>query len=86
MIIDGKKMPKQIQDEIKSALTQMIGRKPCLAVILVGEHPASRLYIARKTQACMRSAAHSVQFENRASRFDLRKRVTEQLTNLIKIL
>lgn len=67
MIIDGKKIAKQIQDEIKSALTQMIGRKPCLAVILVGEHPASRLYIARKTQACMEVGIHSLKIELPAS-------------------
>lgn len=61
MIIDGKKIAQQIQDEIKNALEKIQGRKPCLAVVLVGEHPASRIYIARKTQACKEVGIESLQ-------------------------
>ncbi|MEI8365265.1 MAG: bifunctional methylenetetrahydrofolate dehydrogenase/methenyltetrahydrofolate cyclohydrolase FolD [Parachlamydiaceae bacterium] len=52
MIIDGKRIASEIQQEIKQELTQMPGRRPCLAVVLVGDHPASLLYVERKTMAC----------------------------------
>lgn len=52
MIIDGKKIAAQVQQEIKEQLVTMGGRKPCLAVIIVGSHPASLIYIDRKTKAC----------------------------------
>jgi methylenetetrahydrofolate dehydrogenase (NADP+)/methenyltetrahydrofolate cyclohydrolase len=52
MIIDGKKIANQIQEEIKLTIQQQKGRQPCLAVILVGDHPASQMYVNRKMQAC----------------------------------
>jgi methylenetetrahydrofolate dehydrogenase (NADP+) / methenyltetrahydrofolate cyclohydrolase len=53
MIIDGKKIADEIQEEIKSALlSSKYSRKPCLGVILVGENPASQIYIKHKTEAC----------------------------------
>lgn len=53
MILDGKKIAKEIQDEIKAALIQnAYPRKPCLAVILVGNLLASTLYVERKAKAC----------------------------------
>lgn len=52
MLIDGKKIADQIQQEIKAEIDKIHGRKPCLAVILVGEHPPSQIYVNRKTQAC----------------------------------
>lgn len=54
MIIDGKAIADQIQQEIKSEISQLIKRHraPCLAVILVGEHSPSKIYVSRKTQAC----------------------------------
>jgi len=52
MIIDGKLIAAQIQNEIKQELTKRPGRRPCLAVVLVGNHPASLLYVERKRKAC----------------------------------
>lgn len=52
MIIDGKKIAAEIQAEIKNEVDRIKGRKPCLAVILVGEHPPSQIYVSRKIQAC----------------------------------
>jgi len=52
MIIDGKKIAKQIQEELKDEIAHMQGPKPCLAVILVGENPASQIYVRRKAEAC----------------------------------
>ncbi|MFI5334935.1 MAG: tetrahydrofolate dehydrogenase/cyclohydrolase catalytic domain-containing protein, partial [Chlamydiales bacterium] len=55
MIIDGKGIAAQIEEEIKAKVRTYTTRKPCLAVILVGAHPASLIYIKRKTEACQRA-------------------------------
>lgn len=56
MIIDGKKIAAEIQEEIKKEIASLPRsasfRPPCLAVLLVGDHPASTLYVKRKTEAC----------------------------------
>ena len=52
MIIDGTAVAAEIQKKIKSQVDKIKGRKPCLAVILVGEHPPSKIYVNRKTKAC----------------------------------
>lgn len=52
MIIDGKAIADQIQSELKKTIQALQGRRPCLAVILVGDHPPSQIYVTRKTQAC----------------------------------
>lgn len=52
MIIDGKAIASQIQREIKQEIERIQGRRPCLAVILVGTHPPSQIYVKRKTHAC----------------------------------
>jgi methylenetetrahydrofolate dehydrogenase (NADP+) / methenyltetrahydrofolate cyclohydrolase len=67
MIIDGKGVANQIQHEIKKAIDQINGRKPCLAVILIGEHPPSRIYVNRKTHACATVGIRSIKRELHAS-------------------
>lgn len=55
MIIDGKKIADEIQQEIKNHIQhdlELISRPPCLVVVLVGDHPPSQIYISRKAQAC----------------------------------
>lgn len=52
MLIDGKLIASQIQDQLKQAIAKIIGRKPCLAVIQIGNHPASSIYVSRKITAC----------------------------------
>jgi len=54
-IIDGKKTAAIIRQELKdqvAALTVRHGRAPGLAVILVGDHPASQVYVRNKERAC----------------------------------
>ncbi|MFH1737748.1 MAG: bifunctional methylenetetrahydrofolate dehydrogenase/methenyltetrahydrofolate cyclohydrolase FolD [bacterium] len=54
-IIDGKALAKQIRQEIREGTQQFIeqyGRAPGLAVILVGEDPASKIYVRNKGRAC----------------------------------
>lgn len=64
-IIDGKKISLEIKDEVKAkveALKQK-GVEPCLAVILVGENPASQVYVRNKKRACEYCGIKSLSYE-----------------------
>jgi len=57
-IIDGKAIAKSIKAEVKAgaeAFRAKTGRAPKLAVILVGENPASMVYVKNKEKACAQS-------------------------------
>lgn len=77
MIIDGNAIASQIQQEIKQQIDRINGRKPSLAMVLVGEHPASLIYVNRKAQACEAIGIRSI-----------RKHLSAEVTqaNLIKTL
>lgn len=60
MIIDGKKVASEIELEIKEKVEKLTGRKPTLAVILVGAHPASIVYTNRKAEMCARVGISSI--------------------------
>ena len=53
-IIDGKKISSEIKDELKTTVSQWKeeGRSVCLAVIQVGDDPASSVYVGNKKKAC----------------------------------
>ncbi len=53
-IIDGKKIAGEIREELKGAVAEIVaqGTTPGLAVILVGEDPASQSYVSAKEKAC----------------------------------
>ncbi|MCH7505441.1 bifunctional 5,10-methylene-tetrahydrofolate dehydrogenase/5,10-methylene-tetrahydrofolate cyclohydrolase, partial [PVC group bacterium] len=54
-IIDGKAVKQKILEELKSSIAQDISqgaRAPGLAVVLVGDNPASEAYIRMKKKAC----------------------------------
>lgn len=53
-IIDGKKISAQVRVEIKEKCQKLIekGVTPGLAVIIVGEDPASKVYVRNKKKAC----------------------------------
>ncbi|MCA9119512.1 MAG: bifunctional methylenetetrahydrofolate dehydrogenase/methenyltetrahydrofolate cyclohydrolase FolD [Planctomycetaceae bacterium] len=56
-LLDGKGIAKQIQMEIKAEVSEFMeksGVTPCLAAILVGEDPASQVYVRNKERACER--------------------------------
>lgn len=52
MILDGKRIANQIQEEIKKQISSFEKRPPGLAFILVGENPASQSYVKAKRKAC----------------------------------
>ncbi len=54
IIIDGKKVSASVKDEVKKETEALIaqGITPGLAVILIGDDPASRVYVNNKKKAC----------------------------------
>jgi len=54
MIIDGKAIAEEIEKSIQADIKAIQGRKPCVAVIIVGEHAPSLLYVSMKGKACER--------------------------------
>ena len=64
-IIDGKQISTNIKDEVKKEVIELIdkGIQPCLAVILVGENPASQVYVRNKKRACEYCGIKSLSYE-----------------------
>ena len=60
-IIDGKALAGRIQDELKTRVARCTaaGHRPGLAVVLVGEDPASQVYVRNKVRACARTDIRS---------------------------
>ena len=54
IILDGNKIAAEIRAEVASAVKNMTaaGMRPGLAVILVGHHPASEIYVRGKVKSC----------------------------------
>lgn len=52
IILEGRSLAQEIEKEIKSSIESLNGRKPCLAVLLVGHDPASHVYVGRKVRQC----------------------------------
>ncbi len=53
-ILDGKALSAVVKDEVRSEVIELeakYGRKPCLCVIIVGENPASQVYVRNKVKA-----------------------------------
>ena len=61
-IIDGKAIAQELRAELKEKITQQ-ERKPGLAVVIVGEDPASRIYVRNKIKACGEIGIRSYAFE-----------------------
>lgn len=62
-IIDGRQVADKMQAEIAeqaAAFERENGYPPGLGVILVGEDPASQMYVRMKRRACKRAGIHSV--------------------------
>jgi methylenetetrahydrofolate dehydrogenase (NADP+)/methenyltetrahydrofolate cyclohydrolase len=61
-LIDGTALSKTLRAEVaqRAAALTARGRKPGLAVILVGDDPASAVYVRNKVKACEEAGFHSV--------------------------
>ena len=64
-IIDGKAISAQIKDELKEKVARMKeeGTQVCLAVIQVGDDPASSVYVGNKKKACAYIGIESLSYE-----------------------
>ncbi|KAI4453273.1 c-1-tetrahydrofolate synthase cytoplasmic-related [Holotrichia oblita] len=64
-IIDGKKISQEIKDEVKAEVLKLNERNifPTLAVIIVGDDPASKIYVKNKKKTCEATGIKSVSFE-----------------------
>lgn len=64
-IIDGKKISQEIKDELKVRAAELKARgiKRCLAVIKVGDDPASGVYVNNKKKACEYVGIESLSYE-----------------------
>jgi methylenetetrahydrofolate dehydrogenase (NADP+)/methenyltetrahydrofolate cyclohydrolase len=63
-IIDGKAMAAKIADALAAdvaSFTASTGHPPTLAVIMVGDDPASQIYVCRKLSACKRVGFRSLE-------------------------
>lgn len=82
ILIDGKKISKEIKDELKQKVVKLkqAGKKVTLAVIQVGNDPASSVYVGNKKKACEYIGISSLAYELPEDTAE------EKLLNLIKEL
>ena len=61
-LIDGNALSRQLREEVAQRVSALKtqGITPGLAVILVGENPASQVYVRNKVKACHDTGMHSV--------------------------
>ena len=61
-LIDGNALSRQLREEVthRAAALRARGHTPGLAVILVGDNPASQVYVRNKVKACHDTGMHSV--------------------------
>ncbi len=62
VLIDGKKISQDIKDEVKTEI-ERDNIKAALAVIIVGDDPASKVYVKNKKSACEYCGIESLSFE-----------------------
>ncbi|MDR0337005.1 MAG: bifunctional methylenetetrahydrofolate dehydrogenase/methenyltetrahydrofolate cyclohydrolase FolD [Planctomycetaceae bacterium] len=82
-ILDGKKLSETICNELSEQVIRFklsTGITPCLAAVLVGDDPASRIYVSNKEKACQK-----VGMESRLFRLPVTT-TTEELLVLIEEL
>ena len=64
-LIDGKSVSQKVLDECALEVEKIAanGIKPGLAVVLVGNDPASKAYVGSKVKACHKLGIHSIKIE-----------------------
>jgi methylenetetrahydrofolate dehydrogenase (NADP+)/methenyltetrahydrofolate cyclohydrolase len=82
-IIDGKAIASRVREEVAREVrrfTEQAGRPPGLATVLVGEDPASAVYVGGKQRAC--KEVGMVPFDRRLPADSSFERVAEELQSL----
>jgi len=62
VVVDGKALAQTLRNELAAEIAELVAaghRAPCLAVVLVGDNPASLSYIKGKRRACERAGMAS---------------------------
>src|SRR3954470_24512006 len=64
-LIEGRAIAEKVYEELRSEIGELkpAGRTPGLAVVLVGDNPASRAYVRSKDKMCRDLGLHSVKLE-----------------------
>lgn len=65
-IINGKEVSKATREKVKDMVAEFVkssNRQPCLAVIIVGEDPASQTYVRNKILGCAEVGMKSLSYE-----------------------
>ena len=68
-IINGREIANTIREEASEQIKERISKgkkRPCLAVILVGENPASQVYVSHKEKACLAAGIESITINMRS--------------------
>ena len=61
-IINGKALAESLRLQLKDKIA-LLDEKPGLAVVIVGENPASQIYVRNKIKACGEVGIHSFSYE-----------------------
>jgi len=81
IIIDGKKVSQSIREQLTIEVNQLANqnKKPGLAVIIVGDNPASQAYVKAKAKACHDIGIHSEVYElaESCSQLELLEKIDE---------
>jgi len=78
VIIDGKKIAEELREKIKGDIKKISdNKKPGLAVILIGEHPASQIYVRNKEKFANEVGINSsvLRFDENISEEDLKNEI-----------
>ncbi|MAK12700.1 MAG: bifunctional methylenetetrahydrofolate dehydrogenase/methenyltetrahydrofolate cyclohydrolase [Candidatus Pelagibacter sp.] len=84
MIIDGKKIAEELRDKIKKDIKELaIDKRPGLTVILIGEHPASQIYVKNKEKFAKEVGINSnvLKFNESISESELKKEINKLNNN-----
>ncbi|RUA08052.1 MAG: bifunctional methylenetetrahydrofolate dehydrogenase/methenyltetrahydrofolate cyclohydrolase FolD [Fusobacteria bacterium] len=79
-LIDGKRISSEIKEELKKEVEEIVKigeRAPGLAVVIVGENPASKVYVRSKVRTCESLGLYS-------EKYTLEEDVTEE--ELLKLI
>lgn len=79
VIMDGKSLATKIKEEVRRQV-EALSKKPGLAVVLVGEDPASQVYVGGKRKDCSQCGIYSEEYVLP------RETTQEELLDLIQVL
>src|SRR5512133_856770 len=82
-IIDGKLIAEQVRREVAEEVARLMAAgapKPGLATVLVGENPASKVYVSSKQKACAELGMESFGYKLEPTA------TQEEVENLVRIL